>query len=171
MTKCFRTECKNEAKVKFCSRSCAAKVNNVGVVRNGKPSKDCLLCGKPTGRGNGKFCSHSHQQQYRKDEIVRKWLSGDLDASVKQGLSVTIKRYLIEQAGYRCASPTCAVPGGWGEINPSTGRPPLEIDHIDGDAYNNSPENLIVLCPNCHALTPTYRNLNRNSTRKYRRGT
>ena len=38
------------------------------------------------------------------------------------------------------------------------GRPiPLELDHIDGDRDNNQIGNLRVLCPNCHALTPTYR--------------
>lgn len=29
---------------------------------------------------------------------------------------------------------------------------PLELHHIDGNHYNNSLENLIILCPNCHAL-------------------
>lgn len=34
---------------------------------------------------------------------------------------------------------------------------PLELDHIDGNHDNNEFENLRVLCPNCHALTPTHR--------------
>lgn len=34
---------------------------------------------------------------------------------------------------------------------------PLELDHIDGNHENNALENLRLLCPNCHALTPTYR--------------
>ena len=37
----------------------------------------------------------------------------------------------------------------------------LEIDHVDGDGTNNSRENLRVLCPNCHALTPNFRNWGR----------
>jgi Zn finger protein HypA/HybF involved in hydrogenase expression len=40
---------------------------------------------------------------------------------------------------------------------------PLELDHIDGDHYNNTLENLKVLCPNCHAKTPTYRGKNKKS--------
>ena len=54
---------------------------------------------------------------------------------------------------------------GWSEVNPVIGRSPLEIDHIDGNAYNNVENNLILLCPNCHALTPTYKNLNKGRGR------
>jgi hypothetical protein len=34
---------------------------------------------------------------------------------------------------------------------------PLELHHVDGNRYNNSLENLQLLCPNCHALTDNYR--------------
>ena len=37
---------------------------------------------------------------------------------------------------------------------------PLELDHIDGDKYNNLLSNLRILCPNCHAQTDTYRGKN-----------
>jgi len=37
----------------------------------------------------------------------------------------------------------------------------LELDHIDGDRYNQELSNLRLLCPNCHAQTPTYRGRNR----------
>ena len=41
------------------------------------------------------------------------------------------------------------------------GRPmPLELDHIDGNRFNNLFVNLRLLCPNCHALTSTYRGRN-----------
>lgn len=32
---------------------------------------------------------------------------------------------------------------------------PLELDHIDGDHFNNSYHNLRIICPNCHAQTDT----------------
>ena len=42
------------------------------------------------------------------------------------------------------------------------GQPtPIELDHIDGNRYNNTIENLRILCPNCHAQTPTYRGKNK----------
>jgi 5-methylcytosine-specific restriction endonuclease McrA len=33
----------------------------------------------------------------------------------------------------------------------------LELHHIDGNHYNNSLENLQILCPNCHSQTDSYR--------------
>jgi len=59
-------------------------------------------------------------------------------------------------------------------LNEWLGRPmPLELDHIDGDRYNQEIDNLRLLCPNCHALTPTYRGRNRKgrSTAKLLPGT
>lgn len=38
---------------------------------------------------------------------------------------------------------------------------PLELHHVDGNRSNNEPSNLILLCPNCHALTATYRGRNK----------
>jgi len=38
---------------------------------------------------------------------------------------------------------------------------PLELDHINGNNKDNQLNNLRLLCPNCHAQTPTYRSKNR----------
>jgi HNH endonuclease len=37
---------------------------------------------------------------------------------------------------------------------------PLELEHINGKRFDNRIENLRLLCPNCHAQTPTYRGRN-----------
>jgi len=43
------------------------------------------------------------------------------------------------------------------------GKPiPLELDHKNGNHKDNSLDNLRLLCPNCHALTPTYRGKNKS---------
>jgi len=37
----------------------------------------------------------------------------------------------------------------------------VEVHHVDGNSKNSSPENVILLCPNCHSITPNYRNRKR----------
>lgn len=83
--------------------------------------------------------------------------------SNKQALvSKHIRRYLYEKHNNSCQQ--C----GWNTPNPYTGNVVLEIEHIDGDSFNNKEENLKLLCPNCHSLTSTYKALNKGkATRKY----
>jgi HNH endonuclease len=73
-----------------------------------------------------------------------------------------VRKHLIDRAGGKCER--C----GWSERNPYTGQLPLEIEHIDGDWSNDDPENLAVLCPNCHALTATFKGANRGRGRPNR---
>jgi 5-methylcytosine-specific restriction endonuclease McrA len=43
---------------------------------------------------------------------------------------------------------------------------PLELEHKDGDHFNNDRNNLELLCPNCHALTDTWRGRNKKIQRR-----
>lgn len=65
-------------------------------------------------------------------------------------LTVTEKKQLIILRGHQCEE--C-------KNTEWLGQPiMLEVDHINGDRTNNSELNLKLLCPNCHAQTPTWRN-------------
>ena len=91
---------------------------------------------------------------------VKAWLSGEITGIKADGvLSHHVRRYLLTKAGNKCTK--C----GWAKVNAVTKKVPLEIDHRDGDHRNNRPTNLKVLCPCCHALTPTYRALNKGHGR------
>ena len=122
----------------------------------------CAFCGKITK--NLKFCSNLCQKEYEYKNYISEWKKG-----LKNGLrgkyqiSLYIHRYLFEKYNNKCA--IC----GWGLINKFSGKIPLEIEHIDGNYLNNSEDNLILLCPNRHSLTCTYKGANRGNGRKDRK--
>ena len=53
---------------------------------------------------------------------------------------------------------------GWAKKS-EDGRIPVELDHINGDRYDNRIENLRILCPNCHSLKLTHRGRNKKRAR------
>jgi len=131
-----------------------------------KPRVICLCgCGRQVTRPTYKFFSNKCQQDYEYQKYINRWQAGLESGSsgIIGGVSNHIKRYLREKYGEKC--PEC----GWSKRHPLTRTVPLEVDHINGDASDNSEENLRLLCPNCHSLTPNYCALNRGSGRPNRR--
>lgn len=159
MNLCFncKTETKND---KYCSRRCAAKVNNSINPKRKKNVRRCVQCDAETQ--NQKFCSNGCQHTFYSTRKVEKWLSGDAVAMTTRAgyLSLTGRVFLLEKAEHKCT--VC----GWGKKNVLTGKCPLEIDHINGDPRDNSIGNLRVVCPNCHSLAPTAKALNSNKARR-----
>ncbi len=125
----------------------------------------CLHCNRIVSKNN-KYCSNQCQADYAYIRFIDEWklgrVNGDRGEKAKN-ISNHLRRYLHVKFEEKCAR--C----GWNEINPQTGMSPLEIEHIDGNAENNLEENLTLLCPNCHSLTFSYKNLNKGNGRAWRR--
>ena|ERR1035441_152980 len=125
--------------------------------------KTCTNCGLSVKRKPNRFCSNFCQQDYRYKNYIDNWLQEKVVGYGKDGvISNHIKKYLISIRGEKCSQ--C----GWSKRHSITGKVPIELDHIDGNYKNGKIENLRLLCPNCHALTPTFKNLNHGKGRKFR---
>ena len=118
-----------------------------------------------TKRHQKSFCSNKCQGDFKYRNYIKKWKQGNVDGSrgiVARNISGHLKRYMLEKFGEKCS--LC----GWDERHPNTGRVPIEIDHVDGNAENNLEKNLRLLCPNCHSLTSSFKNLNKGHGRRWR---
>jgi len=143
--------CKKETNnPKFCSRSCSATRNNSLHPKRVKLDKNkitqCVICDNKT---------------YKSSNVCSSFCRG-------------IKKILDGKAGIRVLKNTrLATEGNTCSICKGTewqGKPmPLILDHIDGNSYSNSWENVRLVCGNCDMLLETHKGKNRGSGRAYRR--
>lgn len=82
-------------------------------------------------------------------KTINEYLKKDSDIQ-----SSKLKKYLLDEHIFEPICSSC-------NLRDWLSKPiPLELDHIDGVNSNNEITNLRLLCPNCHAQTPTYRGKN-----------
>ena len=128
----YRRPFQIESRPVYCSQACAGKAQR-------KP-RVCPVCGKEflADRSEQKTCSHACANvnrtgmRYRLSSRPKKDKADD---------SRTLKKRLIEERGPRCER--C----GYSNVDI------LVVHHIirRSDGGTNDPENLQVVCPNCHA--------------------
>ena len=121
-----------------------------------RKEKRCLNCGNLIPNRNA-YCNNKCQGEYSTKTTFTKIENGDTSF-----YGDTYKKYLIHKFGNKCMK--C----GWNEINPTTGLIPIQLEHRDGNSENNELNNLELLCPNHHSLTPTYGALNKGNGRTKR---
>lgn len=139
-----------------------------------KPSKllrACAYCRKllaERSKRNNRFCDKRCHAEFVHKYYIELWLANQISGNrqgVRTMISLHVRRWCLERASHKCEE--C----GWERINPFTGKKPLAVHHIDGNAKNTRPENLKVLCPGCHSLTENYGSLNKGYGRdgRYKR--
>jgi hypothetical protein len=141
---------------RFCSRDCALKFSYSHYRQPSKEIRVCEECGNKLERYNSRFCSFKCNKSSKHKELIADWKSNENKYSGKNKQSVPefIRKYMIDKSGGKCER--C----GWCETNPSTGKTPLHVHHLDGNYSNNRESNLEVLCPNCHSITESFGSLN-----------
>lgn len=89
----------------------------------------------------------------KKQDTVDRLKEGKLvsNHAIKRALELSGKEYKCDSCGI----------SEWRGV-PLT----LDLDHIDGDSFNNKLVNLRYLCPNCHSITSTFKGRNKNTGKK-----
>ena len=104
----------------------------------------CTECKKEFNHGYssaGKFCGNKCRGVYESKQHKKRWYAGELKRIERS----TIRKYLTEDRGYKCE--VC-------KIHEWNGRKlTLQVDHIDGNPGDDRPENVRLICPNCHSQT------------------
>ena len=152
-------KCHNQHKKlgKFCSRSCAnsrnfsaeaKKKKSIANIKSWEIHKEKRIHAaiSRAKKLREKNQTNSHERTLSKYE---KLMDRDWDS-----LGYDYKRWIVIYQQNNCCN-RC-------KLNSWLNKPLiLEIDHTDGDRYNNSRHNLEGLCPNCHSLTDTWRGKHR----------
>lgn len=100
--------------------------------------------------------SHFHGKNWNKGKQLPK--RQPIESYLVDGKLVqsnSLKKRLINEGLKEHKCEECGITHWNGKIAP------IELDHVNGNRYDNRLENLRILCPNCHAQTETYRGKNK----------
>lgn len=126
---------------------------------NLKPQYHCLNCGKEIPfKGytyDHKYCDNQCQGQHRSKITLEKNQELFTEGQLKS--RAAIRKVITADKGYSCE--ICSISDWQGK------KITLQVDHINGDPYDNSPNNLRLLCPNCHSQTDTFTSKNKGKGR------
>ena len=130
---------------KFCSRSCAARHNNVLVPKR-SPGGSCSACGSPIPRRN-KYCpEHRPNRPLDRSQPIGAVADGSEHPACRHArLRQDARRQYLAAFPYRCS---CC--GYDKHIEVCHKRSLTSFPLTTPIAVVNSLDNLVGLCPNCH---------------------
>lgn len=154
---------------KFCSRSCAATYNNKKYPK--RSPLDDIGIPIPKEKCAKKSCTNminTRRQTYCCRECMmtsdlEDWLAGKIDGNATYTIRAFVRKYILERSNN-----TCEAIDSRTNLRCTEDRI-LQIDHIDGNWSNSTPENLRAICPTCHALTDTYGSKNMGNGRTWKK--
>lgn len=102
----------------------------------------------------GSICHHEHQSQ----EKYNYFLTNPIEFQRANFSTDVPKKFILKEQENKCA--ICNQETSWNN-KPLV----LILDHIDGNAANNTRDNFRCVCPNCDSQLDTYKSKNKNSAR------
>jgi len=145
--------CREKAKylLKNGKACCEKSANKCPILR--KNNSEHLKNAYKEGR---KSCLFTNEQRKKSQRTrIEKGLKNAFKLN-SQYSSHFLKKLMIEEIGIKKECALCGI-SKWRDLDLS-----LELDHINGNHFDNRLENLRLLCPNCHSQTTTFKGKGKN---------
>lgn len=145
---------------KYCSSSCSATYSNKTRIRkSNKILHSCKNCGKLNK--NKVFCDGKCNGEYKSKLAYREFIEGENKLYSESYSPKSFKKYILLEQSNKCL--ICGIKNEWCE------KPIVFVmDHIDGNAENNTRVNLRLVCPNCDSQLDTFKSKNKGKGRHFR---
>lgn len=147
------------------------RAKRIGTHNKGKKNNFyyCLNCSKEIFKKTSedpKFCNCKCSGEFRIQTSIKYWLENQEEFKnvLMNHSKGHLKKFLLDEQCNRCQ--ICDISDTW------NGKKMIFIlDHINGDACNNTKENIRLICHNCDSQLPTYKRKNKKSSRikRYRK--